>query len=94
IAGYATDYDVKRILETIHHWQPSALLADDYFASYRAEQLIPRWRTVLKDINDFFDYQLDHQPKASGDIPQLTARRIAYLSAKRLLGKVKAKLKQ
>jgi len=94
IAGYATDYDVKRILDTIHHWKPSTLSAGDYFASYRAEQLIPRWRTVLKDINDFFDYQLDHPPKAPGDIPQLTTRRIAYLSAKRLLGKVNAKLKQ
>ncbi len=89
IAGYATDYDVKRILETIRNCEPTAISIGDRFTRYRAEQLVPRWKTVLEEINDFFDYQ----PKAT-DIPQLTDRRVAYLSAKRLLEKVNARLKQ
>lgn len=89
IAGYATGYDAQRILQTVKSWQddPQAnlLLSPDFFAPYRAEQLVPRLRIILQEINTFFDYQ----PQQPGDIPQLTRRRIAYLTLKRIAAKIK-----
>ncbi len=93
IAGYATGYDTQRILQTVKNWpvengqndpQPPTV-SPDFFAPYRAEQLVPRLHTILQEINTFFDYQPQHQ----GDIPQLTRRRIAYLTLKRMAAKVK-----
>ncbi len=86
IAGYATGYDTQRILQTVKDWQsnpPSSPLPDD-FAPYRAEQLVPRLRTILQEINAFFDCQDQWQ----SDIPQLTRRRVAYLTLKRIAAKV------
>ncbi len=90
ISNYATGYDVKRILEAIDKGNSLSTPTNDFFASYRAEQLIPQWQTVLTEINAFFDYQQD----SSTDIPRLSAQRITYLSARRLFNKVKEKLKR
>jgi len=101
ISGYATGYDVQRILQAIapntesntkpnteltveQSTQPSAL-PDTFFAPYRAAQLVPRLRTILTELNAFFDYQVTHPT----DIPQLTRSRIAYLTAQRILNKLK-----
>lgn len=84
ISSYSTEYDVQRITKTLKTWQ-SIQLPDDFFTPYRTESLVLRLRTILQEINDFFDYL----PNAQTDIPQLTRRRIAYLTIKRLINKIK-----
>ncbi|MEL6939646.1 MAG: glycosyltransferase [Cyanobacteria bacterium J06598_1] len=89
ISGYATGYDVKKILHVAQNWASQPTLPDTFFAPYRQQQLVPRLETILQDINFFFDYQ----KTAPTDIPQLTQRRIASLSAKRFFIKAKSKVK-
>ena len=84
ISGYATEYDAQRILQTVKNWQ-SPQISADFFEPYRTENLVPRLRTILTEINLFFDYLPDTQT----DIPQLTRRRVAYLTLKRLIDKIK-----
>ena len=88
IAGYATGYDVQRIGQVLDNWQPSHL-PEAFFAPYRRAQLVPRLRSILTDINQFFDYQQRHP----SDIPDLTPSRKAYLRWQRLQTKVRAKLR-
>lgn len=89
IAGYATDYDVQRILQAAEDWQTRQPRSPDFFMPYRTEQLEKRLRVILQEINLFFDYQ----PQAASDIPQLTRHRIACLSAKRIFNKIASRLK-
>lgn len=84
ISGYSTEYDVQRILQTAKNWS-SPQLPPNFFTPYRVETLTPRFRTILQEINEFFDYL----PHTQTDIPPLTRRRIAYLTLKRLINKVK-----
>ena len=84
ISGYATAYDAQRILQTARAWQ-SPQLPTDFFAPYRTENLTPRLRTILQEINQFFDYL----PNTKTDIPQLTRSRVLYLTLKRIASKVK-----
>ena len=86
ISGYATEYDAQRILRSLHNWQSPQLPAG-FFSPYQAENLIPRLRVILQEINEFFDYL----PNTQTDIPQLTRRRVAYLSLKRIISKIKSK---
>lgn len=88
ISGYATGYDVKRILHTLESWDAQPTVSADFFLPYRSDQIISRLQVILDELNDFFDYQAT----ASADIPQLTSRRRAYLSAKRFLIKAREKL--
>lgn len=83
ISGYSTEYDAQRILQTAKNWQSPQLPAD-FFEPYRTENLVPRLRTILTEINQFFDYL----PHMQTDIPQLTRGRVAYLTVKRLLNKL------
>jgi hypothetical protein len=78
IAGYATGYDVQRILHVLNHWQPN-LLPEAAFAPYRSAQLVPRLAVILQELNQFFDYQ----EKAAADIPSLTCVRQLYLDWQR-----------
>ena len=84
ISGYSTEYDTQRILKTVQNWQSPAL-SNNFFAPYRTENLTARLRVILEEIDNFFDYLPDTQ----SDIPQLTRRRVAYLTAKRIIDKVK-----
>lgn len=84
ISGYATGYDVQRILQAAKHHDRYRGPSEDFFMIYRSEQLVPRLCTILEDINAFFDYQRS----APTDIPQLTRWRVVYLSAKRILNKI------
>ena len=102
ISGYATGYDTARILAMVrqisgnhssqtndnqpedNHITPAP---DSFFMPYRAEQIIPRLRVILTELNAFFDYQ----QQAPTDIPQLTRRRRAYLTWQRILSKLKRK---
>lgn len=88
ISGYATGYDVQRILHTLENWEAQPTVSADFFLAYRSEQLIPRLRVILEEVNVFFDYQA----RNTTDIPQLTAGRVAYLSAKRILNKLQSRL--
>ncbi len=88
IAGYSTSYDVRRIVEIAKNWEHFAPVPNSFFAPYRSETLIPRLRTILTEINAFFD----HQAANSSDIPQLTRFRIAQLSLTRLMSKLSSKL--
>ncbi|MGB3295133.1 MAG: glycosyltransferase [Phormidesmis sp.] len=89
ISAYSTDYDVERILKSVQNWPAGAQLPVD-FAPYRTDQLVPRLRTILQEINLFFDYQTRAE-SGSSDIPLLTRRRITYLSVKRAVAKVKSR---
>lgn len=90
IAGYSTRYDVQRILQTVQEWETRQPRSPNFFMPYRPEQLEKRLRVILQEINLFFDYQ----PQATSDIPQLTRRRIAHLSVKRVFDKIASKLKR
>ncbi|MEL6455498.1 MAG: glycosyltransferase [Cyanobacteria bacterium J06623_5] len=85
ISGYATGYDVQRILQAIENWPPETTFSEDYFTAYRTESLLPRLRQILVEVNAFFDYQ----QRNPSDIPQLTHRRKVYLTVKRVLNKLK-----
>ena len=85
IAGYTTGYDVQRILQATQLEAAPAKLPPSFFEPYRAPHIVSRLRNILTEINTFFDYQSNHPT----DIPQLTRRRIAYLSAKRILTKLR-----
>lgn len=85
ISGYATGYDVARILQAIEPKATAPKVSANFFDAYRAAQIVPRLRTILIELNAFFDYQSSHPT----DIPQLTRTRILYLTAKRILKKLK-----
>lgn len=89
ISAYATGYDVERILKSVENWPAGAQLPPEFFAPYRPEQLIPRLRTILQEINLFFDYQA--AGSGPSDIPLLTRRRVTYLTVKRAMAKVKSR---
>lgn len=89
ISAYATGYDVERILKSVENWPAEDQVRPD-FTPYRTEQLIPRLRNILQEINVFFDYQAE-AGSGSSDIPLLTRRRIAYLTVKRAVAKVKGR---
>lgn len=84
ISGYATGYDVQRILQSVHTWQSAKTVPASFFEPYRPEALIPRLKQILLEINTFFDYQAQH----NSDIPQLTRTRITQLTVKRILKKL------
>ncbi len=88
ISGYATGYDRQRILQSVQSSTSQTQLLETFFAPYRAAQLVPRLRIILTELNAFFDYQ----SSAPTDIPQLTRRRIAYLTTKRIFNKLKTRL--
>ena len=84
ISGFATGYDVQRILQSVHNWQSANTVPASFFATYRPEALTPRLKQILLEINTFFDYQTQH----NSDIPQLTRTRITQLTFKRMLKKL------
>ena len=90
ISGYATGYDTARILATIRAdpEQNHYTLPDSFFLPYRAEQIISRLEVILTELNTFFDFQ----QQTATDIPQLTRRRITYLTWQRILSRLKRKL--
>ncbi|WLT38480.1 hypothetical protein NON20_00810 [Synechocystis sp. B12] len=59
-------------------------------AEYRRENILERLRTILLDINEFFDYH----PSFSQTIEPLTQRRIAWLKFQTLIKKIGKKLRK
>ncbi|NEQ49680.1 MAG: glycosyltransferase [Leptolyngbya sp. SIO3F4] len=83
IAGYATGYDFQRIAAVLDNWKPNSL-NESFFAPYRTEQLVPRLKNILIELNQFFDYRQQYP----SDISSLTWRRKAYLFYKRVQTKL------
>ena len=86
IAGYATGFDVQRILQAIQHFEQSPLvLSPHILAEYRSDNIIQRLEVILKDLNEFFDYK---QSQAS-DIPDLNIWQITKRRSQKVLKKLK-----
>jgi glycosyltransferase involved in cell wall biosynthesis len=90
IAGYSTGYDVKRILDCLSQSvsQPPKPLPPEFFAPYRSENIIHRWRVILQEVNQFFDYAEQHGP----DIPELTPFRLEQMRWRSKLDKLKKRV--
>jgi glycosyltransferase involved in cell wall biosynthesis len=87
IAGYSKDYDVQRILTAIQ--SPTLRpVPDQFFAEYRSQQIIHRFKVILEEVNEFFDHN-HHHPTP---IKALTKQRIFTLNAVRIFNKLKGKL--
>ncbi|MEM9088441.1 MAG: glycosyltransferase [Cyanobacteria bacterium P01_F01_bin.53] len=85
IAGYSSAYDAIRIRHVIDTWPGESPVSEDFFEAYRAPQITDRLNTILQEINLFFD----HKPQMASDISQLTRFRIAQLTWKRIVTKLK-----
>ncbi len=86
IAVYDTGYDLQRILYSLNQ-QPAALPAE-FLQAYREESIVQRWRSILLEINNFFDYQEKH----ASDILPLTSWHVQNLWWQSKLAKIKGKL--
>ena len=86
IAGYSKEYDVQRILNVLDS-SASLTLPEHFFKEYRSENITQRFRVIIDDINDFFDYKKHHPP----NIKSLTRMRVAKLFIQRIFSKVRAK---
>jgi hypothetical protein len=73
IGVYHSGYDLERILAALADGHPPRSPLD--LTPYRPEQLVPRLRVILQEINHFFDYRA-HQ---TGDVPGLGKSRLARL---------------
>ncbi|TAE55058.1 MAG: glycosyltransferase [Nostocales cyanobacterium] len=87
IAGYALEYDLKRILNILESTN-QFILPSHVLAEYRTENIINKLTLILSEINEFFDCQKD----CIGNIQNLTKLRLAKLFVKRGYEKVKKKL--
>ncbi|BAZ44201.1 hypothetical protein NIES4102_12080 [Chondrocystis sp. NIES-4102] len=88
IAVYSLEYDLIRISQVLQQTSgnktPESLLAE-----YRREQLLIRFREILREINDFFTWRSQQN---LNNIPPLDKRRLNSLKIKRFLTKIKQKL--
>ncbi len=87
IAGFATEYDVQRILQAIASDTPVSLPAE-LLGEYRTENILRRLDIILNELDRFFDYRR----KYPSDIPRLTDMRIMQLQVQRILAFLKKKL--
>ncbi|MDJ0662194.1 MAG: glycosyltransferase [Crocosphaera sp.] len=74
IAGYSTEYDVKRILKAIN-LSKQLTLSPQILAEYRRDNIIKRLETILEEINFFFDCK----SQIKGDIDDLTKIKMTQL---------------
>ncbi len=86
IAGYSTDYDVKRILKSVHS-SKKLTLSPQTLAEYRSENIIKRLKIILEEINFFFD----HKPQFKGDIKNSTQLKMAQLFFRKVIKKLFSK---
>lgn len=87
IAGYATGFDVQRILQALR--SPTVSLDPQLLAPHRSDAIIERLRVILKEVNSFFDYYAT-QPRS--DLPPLDRRRLGKLWLKKVRQKVNQKV--
>lgn len=88
IAGYALDYDRHRILQAVNGQRPPHSLDPALLAEYRQENITRRLALILREINEFFDFQPHHLTP----IPPLTRQRIWQLKAQTFWKKLRKKL--
>lgn len=84
IAGYSTQYDVKRILNVINS-EKKLTLSEQTLSEYRGDNISQRLEVILSELNLFFDYQSQY----SGDIQGLSSLRLYQLLWKKALKKIK-----
>jgi Glycosyl transferases group 1 len=85
IGVHNTGYDVQRILHSLT--QPTAMLPAEFLQPYQEQSIVQRWKSILLEINGFFDYQEKH----GSDISPITSRRIQTLWWQLKLAKIKRK---
>ncbi len=81
IAGYSKEYDVQRILKVL---DTASLIPESFFAEYRAENITKRFKVILEQLDNFFDYKQHNPP----NIKSLTKMRLTQLFMRRILGKL------
>jgi len=86
IAGYATEYDVQRILRAIA--QPASPLPAQFFDEYRSSNILHRLDVILREVNEFFDHKQTHP----ATIAPLTRSRLVQLAIKRIATKIQKRL--
>jgi glycosyltransferase involved in cell wall biosynthesis len=84
IAGYALEYDLKRIKQVLQLSNSEP----DSWGEYRSDRLIARLQVILTEINQFFD----EQPHLKTKIENLNSRRIQKLKIQQFWGKLQRKL--
>ena len=87
IAGYCLEYDVQRIMKVLQNSKKPEL-SEAFWAEYRSERAIERLKTILLEINAFFDLR-SHQ---SSNIQGLNFWRVKRLWFKRSLTKLQQRL--
>jgi glycosyltransferase involved in cell wall biosynthesis len=87
IGVYSTAYDVQRILTALQNPAPLRLTEEE-LKSYREEAVLPRLKTILGEINQFFDLRAKFAP----DVPDFSKPRMARLWATRVRKKLLEKL--
>ena len=87
IAGYSQEYDRDRILKAIKS-PPAFTFSEHLLSEYRTENIIQRLKTILPEINDFFDRQKHYQTQ----IPSLTKMRLAKLTIENSIAKLKSRM--
>jgi glycosyltransferase involved in cell wall biosynthesis len=83
IAGYATEYDVERILDAIARPKLSDR-SEDFFAEYRTDNIVRRLTVILNEIDRFFDGKQQY----ISQIKSLTKMRIWQLNVRRTIDKI------
>ncbi|MBD3880170.1 glycosyltransferase [Phormidium tenue FACHB-886] len=83
IAGYSKMHDIRRILRAVQ--STSMSLSDHVLEEYRAESIVPKLKTILEDVNDFFD----HKSEYTATIQPLTKLKLLRLSLQSTTGKLK-----
>ncbi len=86
ISAYSKEYDIQRMLKVIANSSPNSL-PESFFAEYRTENIIQRFKVILEDLNDFFD----HAQKYPSNIQSLTKIRRVKLLSKKISSKLKKK---
>ncbi|MBW4542299.1 MAG: glycosyltransferase [Myxacorys chilensis ATA2-1-KO14] len=87
IAGYSTDFDVYRILNSVNQFVPNKL-PESFLAQHRTDHITKRLALILQEVNEFFD----HSQQQPSDIPELTPSRVISLRSQTLFVKLKKKL--
>jgi len=87
IAGYSTEFDVQRILDPLKNFQPFQAKAD-FLEEYRGPNILNKMGVILKDINAFFDHQIQHP----STILPLTQARLLRRSLEQKWEKLKKRL--
>ena len=91
LAGYSTEYDLRRIGTVLSQFETNTLPAT-LFDEYRQANIASRFRTILTELNQFFDHRQTHpgvQLPFSAKEPAPTLQKRLYRSRRWLKGQIK-----